>query len=120
MNMNPAETPKHDALYERATALVAGELLVEGAELPEKLSFHVRRRLQTALALFEDVLRMNPTHGAALLASARVHRRLGNLPEALDLLEAAQRRDPADARYAREAGLVEAQLARARQGSLTR
>jgi tetratricopeptide (TPR) repeat protein len=114
--MNAAETEKHDRLYARAVALLQSEIPSDGAPLPAKPHFFVRRRLDTALALFEEVLRMAPDNWAAMFGAAKVYQRLGNLPAALDLIEAAQRGDPVSSRYAQEATLLATQLGRPREG----
>src|SRR5438034_6449416 len=116
MSMTAAETEKHDKLYARALALLQSETSSDGAPLPEKPHFFVRRRLETALALFQEVLQMAPENWAAMFGAAQVYQRLGNLPAALDLLEAAERGDPSSARCAREATLLAAQLGRSPLG----
>ena len=101
--------------YERAFALLQGEISIEGGPPLAKPHFFVRRRLQTALALLEDVLRAEPENWSAMFGAAKAHQRLGNLPAALELLEQAHRGDPSTSSYAREAGLIATQLGRPRE-----
>jgi tetratricopeptide (TPR) repeat protein len=110
MTMNAADAEKHDRIYARAFALLQGEISLAGAPALEKPHFFVRRRLQTAIALLEDVLRLNPENWSAMVGAGKAHQRLGNSLAAFELFQRAYEGDPSNGECAREAGLLATQL----------
>jgi tetratricopeptide (TPR) repeat protein len=108
--MDAAEKEKHDKSYARAFALLRGEISLDGAPPLEKPHFFVRRRLETAIGLLEDVLRLNPENWSAMFGAGKAHQRLGNSLAAFELLSRAHVSDPSTAEYAREAGLLATEL----------
>jgi tetratricopeptide (TPR) repeat protein len=115
-NLSDEEIQKHNALYRQAHDLLRGEILIDGEPLSSKPGFLAKRRLNKAVALFEEVLRMNPENWAAMFGMAKVFHRLGDKPRAFDLMLKAHYGDPSLSGFAREAGLVAFQIGRYREG----
>jgi tetratricopeptide (TPR) repeat protein len=110
MTMNAADVENHDRVYARAFALLQGEIALAGAPPLPKPHFFVRRRLETAIALLEDVLRLNPENWSAMFGAGKAHQRLGNSLAAFELFQRAHEGDPSNAAYGREAALLATQL----------
>jgi len=114
--MNVEEINKHNQVYEQAYSLLRGEILLDGKPPLSRPGFFVRRRLNKAIALFNDVLQMNPENWAAMFGIAKAAQRLGDNVRAFDLMLAAHRGNPSVSGFAREAGLIAFQLGRTRKG----
>ncbi len=99
-----------DKLYARAVALLQSEISLDGAPPLGKPHFFVRRRLETAVALLEDVLRLDPENWSAMACAAKAHQRLGNTSAAFELFAKAHDGAPAIPEYGREAALLATQL----------
>jgi tetratricopeptide (TPR) repeat protein len=121
MAMTEAEIEAHNRTYERAYALIEGEILVDGQPLSAKPSFFARRRLRKAITLFAEVLRINPENWAAMFGAAKAHQRLGDAARAFELMLEPHRGNPELSGFAREAALVAMEIGRLRDGiDLTR
>lgn len=110
------QTKKHNHLYEKAYGLLRGEILIDGKTLSPKPGFFAKRRLNKAIALFQEVLRINAENWAAMFGMAKAFHRLGDKPRAFDLMLKAHHGNPSLSGFAREAGLVAFQLGRFREG----
>jgi tetratricopeptide (TPR) repeat protein len=114
--MDEPDIAKYNLLYDQASALLEGEILIDGRPLSAKPTFFARRRLRKAITMFDEVLRLNPENWAAMFFAGKAHHRLGDKSRALDLMLAAHRGNPALSGFAREAALVSMQLGRLREG----
>ena len=114
--MNSDEIKKHNQIYEHASSLLRGEILLDGKPPLSKPGFFARRRLNNAIALFNRVLQMNPENWAAMFGIAKAAQRLGDNARAFDLMLTAHRGNPSVSGFAREAGLIAFQLGRTREG----
>ena len=110
------EITRHNRLYQEACDLLRGEIMVDGQPLPSKPGLFARRRLQKAISLFEEVIKMNPDNWGAVFGIAKALQSLGEPNRAFDLMLKAHRGDPNVSGYAREAGIVAVQLGRFREG----
>jgi tetratricopeptide (TPR) repeat protein len=105
--LTPKEIARHHQLCQRGWRLLRGELAFDrdGAP-PAPPGWWRRRRLRKALDCFAATLSIEPAGWPALFVMGRIHRRLGEWPEALGCLAQAHALEPAHADVAREAGLA--------------
>jgi tetratricopeptide (TPR) repeat protein len=114
--MDSEQITKHNQLYERACDLVRDEVQLDGRELSLQLGFFLKRRLNKAIAMFEEVLAINPENWAAIFFMAKVFHRLDDKERAFELMMRAHKGDASVSGFAREAGLIAFQLGRYSQG----
>jgi tetratricopeptide (TPR) repeat protein len=114
--MRDDEITRHNQIYQRAYDLLRSEIIIDGQPLSLKPNFFVRRRLRKAIALFEQVLEMNPHNWAAMFGMAKALQRLGDLTLAFDIMRKAHDGDPSMSGFARESGLIAIQLGRFSEG----
>src|SRR6266849_5124794 len=114
--LNADEIKKHNQLSAQAHDLTRGEILLDGQPLSARPSFFARRRLNKAIRLFDEVLRMNPENWSAMWGKAKALHRLGDKVRAFDLTLKAHQGNPGFSAFAREAGLLALQIGRIREG----
>jgi Flp pilus assembly protein TadD len=113
--MTEEQIADHDRFYREATALIRGELLLQGNPVLPKPSEPVRLRLERALQLFSDVLQLNPQNWAAMWLEGKTHQRLGDLNSAIACFLRAHDLNPSLADIAREASLCLMDLGRSQE-----
>jgi tetratricopeptide (TPR) repeat protein len=114
--LDTEQIKRHNQLYEQAYDLLRGEILIDGAPPSSRVGFLAKRKLNKAIALFEEVLEMNPENWPAMFGMAKALHRLGDKARAFDLMLQAHHGNPSLSGFAREAGLVAFQLGRFREG----
>lgn len=114
--MQTDQIEKHNELYRRAYDLLRGEIIIDGEPLSAQPGFLAKRRLNKAIALFQEVLEINPENWAAMFGMAKAFHRLGQKAHAFDLMLQAHHGNPSLSGFAREAGLVAFQLGRFQEG----
>jgi Flp pilus assembly protein TadD len=108
---------KHNKLHKQASDLLRGEILVDG-KMPSSATPNIfaRRRLHKAIALFGEVLKINPQNWAAMFGMAKALQRLGETTRAFDLMIMAHSVNSTDSESIREAGIMAFQLGRFSEG----
>lgn len=109
MNLTQQQVDQHNALYSEAWKLIAGEITLDGRELPVP-SWFTRGRLNKAKGLFEKAVAINPTGWNAMFAIGKIEQRLGRKKEALDWLLKAREFEPSNTSLAKEASLTASHL----------
>jgi|WetSurMetagenome_2_1015567.scaffolds.fasta_scaffold259821_1 tetratricopeptide (TPR) repeat protein len=107
---------KHNKLHKQASDLLRGEILIDNKMPSPKPNMFARRRLHKAIALFGEVLKINPQNWAATFGMAKALQRLGETTRAFDLMIMAHRVKPTDSESVREAGIMAFQLGRFSEG----
>ena len=95
----------HDRLYKEACALIDGLILLDDRPASE-LTAADMQRLDRAISLFEEVVRINGANWPAMWLLGKVHQRLGRYARGLDWFAAAHRVNPAHPDVAREASIA--------------
>lgn len=114
--LSKEEIEKHNKLYEQANNLIRDDIMVDGRPLSDKPNMFTRRRLRKAIALYDDVLKINPQNWAACFVKAKTLHRLGEPKLAFELMLKAHSGNPSISGFAREAGIVALQLGRFSEG----
>jgi tetratricopeptide (TPR) repeat protein len=112
--MSDASQPResrHDRLYKEATALAHELILLDDREAAP-LDDDSRRRLGEAIALYEEVVRINPKNWAALWMLGKVHQRLGEFEKGLAAFARSHDIVPDQPDVAREASIAAMDLGR--------
>ncbi|MCI0459334.1 MAG: tetratricopeptide repeat protein [Gemmataceae bacterium] len=99
------EESRHNRLYKEACALIEGLILL-GNEPPGELDPAGRQRLEQAIPLFEEVVRINPGNWAAMWLLGKVHQRLAEYRRGLEWFSRAHRIKPDQPDVAREAAIA--------------
>src|SRR5262249_26802586 len=102
---------RHNALYQQACSHIEG-LIILGNEAPGQLEPHGRQRLDDAIPLFTEVVKINPGNWAAMWLLGKVYQLLPDYMQGLEWLARAQRVKPDQADVAREAGIAAMDLGR--------
>jgi hypothetical protein len=106
-----ADRSRHDDLYNHACALVKGLILIHG-QTPKELDQDDRRRLMEAIALFSEVVRINPGNWAAMWLLGKVYQRLSDYEQGLQWFSRAHRVNPDNPDIAREAAIAAMEVGR--------
>src|SRR5215831_2632246 len=109
MNLTPEQIDQHDRIYKEASKLIAGEVILDGQQLPA-LSWLARVRLKKAKGLFEEAVAINPTGWNAMFALGKIEQRLGRKKEALEWFLKACEFQPSNTSLAKEASVTASQL----------
>lgn len=105
MQMTEQQRLEHNQSFEKASALIKGEIpLHERPNMPAP-GWLLRRRLNRALSLFERILQLNPENWSAMWLVGKVYQRLGDSTAALSWFERAYQVNPSQADVAREASM---------------
>src|SRR5437867_13025841 len=107
---NPHES-RHNRLYKQACALIEGLILLDDRE-PAPLDDDGRRRLDEAISLFDEVVRINPKNWAALWLLGKVYQRLGEYEKGLAAFARSHEIRPDQPDVAREASIAAMDLGR--------
>ena len=100
-----AEADQHNALTEKGWAILNDYiLLLERDQV--RVGFFAKRRLQKAVALFNDALRIAPNNYSSKWALGKIHQVLGDHPESLKWFEEACSLEQGNADLCREASLA--------------
>jgi tetratricopeptide (TPR) repeat protein len=114
--MTPEDIAEHNRLYRRAMKLAEGELLLQGGRAVPALSKSGRSKLDEALLLLEDALRIHPSNWATMWLIGKIYQRIGDYHAALTWFARVQQMRPAQADVAREASLCAMALGRSEEG----
>ncbi len=106
-----ANNSRHDDLYRQANALIEGLILIHG-EASKKLNSASRERLEAAVALFGEVVEINPGNWASMWLLGKVHQRLGDYEHAFQWFSRAHRVNPDHPDVAREAAIAAMEVGR--------
>ncbi|MGJ8678301.1 MAG: tetratricopeptide repeat protein [Akkermansiaceae bacterium] len=68
---------RHNALYDKAWSMVEGELLIDGIPESGSLGFFLKRRLNKAIKIFEEVIEINSMNWNAMFGIAKIYQRFG-------------------------------------------
>jgi tetratricopeptide (TPR) repeat protein len=109
LSLSSTEIAKHNSLYNEACRLQKGLVLLDKSPVP-RLGFLARRKLQKAIRLFQEALKINPEGFQSMLFIEKAYQRLGNLPEALVWFRRAHEIVPTNPIIAKEAGGQAGQL----------
>lgn len=97
---------RHDALMDEAAAITDGEIWLAEERRPGKPGWFARRKLNKGLALYEQILEINPENSAAMWMIGKIYQRLRLPDKAFDYFKQAHLIDPEQPDFAREAGLT--------------
>jgi tetratricopeptide (TPR) repeat protein len=103
---------RHDELYKEACSLIEG-LIILSNDAPAPLEPHGRQRLEDAIPLFVEVVKINPRNWAAMWLLGKVYQRLGDYERGLGWFSRAHRVNPDQPDVAREAAIAAMELGRA-------
>ena len=105
VNLSEEQIALHDEIYKKAWSLISGEMrLAENAHV-QKVGFFTRRKLNKAIALFEQTIQLNPNNWASMWALGKIYDRFGEDSTAFDWFVKAHRIEPNNPDVAREAAL---------------
>jgi Tetratricopeptide repeat len=99
------DVSRHDALYQQASNLIKGLILVDNLP-PGPLSAGDRRKLQDAIPLYEEVIGINPGNWAAMWLLGKVYQRLAEFEKGFGWFSRAHRVNPDQPDVAREAAIA--------------
>jgi tetratricopeptide (TPR) repeat protein len=102
---------RHNELYQRACNLINGLIILNNQE-PGPLDAGTRGRLEEAIPLFEEVVRINPNNWAAMWLLGKVYQRLGDPTRGLEWFARAHRVNPDQPDVAREASIAAMETSR--------
>jgi tetratricopeptide (TPR) repeat protein len=106
---------RHDALFRQAGELIEGLIILHGVA-HGALDDEGRRRLDEAIVLYEEVVRINPRNWAAMWQLGKVHQRLAQYERGLEWFARAHRVDPDQVDVAREASIAAMDAGRPEEG----
>ncbi len=105
------EIARHDDLYRQACRLIDGLLLLDNRP-PTPPDAAQRQRLDDAVPLFEEVVRINPGNWAAMWLLGKVYQRLEEFETSLAWFARAHRVNPDQPDVAREASIAAMEVGR--------
>lgn len=108
---------RHDELYQQACRLIEG-LIIHGNQAPCPLEPRQRERLEDAIPLFVEVVRINPGNWAAMWLLGKVYQRLDEYEHGLAWFARAHRVNPDQPDVAREAAIAAMDLGRPEEAIL--
>jgi tetratricopeptide (TPR) repeat protein len=95
----------HDRLYAKAWALIEGEIYLQGRSPLDKPGWRARRKLNEAISLFEQTLKIKPENWNSMWALGKIYQRLSDGSSAFNWFAQAQKTVPDNADVLREATL---------------
>jgi len=110
--MTEQERIEHNRAFQEACALIKDKIPVHDRPSMTKPGWSLRRRLNRALSLFEQVLQLNPENWSAMWMAGKIHQRLGDFTAALSWFDRAYQVNPSQPDVAREAALCAMELGR--------
>ncbi len=102
---------RHDELYRQGRQLIEGLILLDN-RVPAPLDPRQRQRLENAISLFAEVVRINPGNWAAMWYVGKIYQRLEEFEEGLAWYCAPDRLNPEQSDIAREAAIAAMDLGR--------
>jgi tetratricopeptide (TPR) repeat protein len=102
---------RHDAAYQQACKLIDGLILLDG-RTSAKTDETQKQRLNEAIPLFEEVVKLNPANWAAMWLLGKTYQRLARYDLALPWFARAHRVNPDQADVAREAAIAAMEMDR--------
>ncbi len=102
---------RHDELYQQACSLSQGLIIVDN-QAPGPLDRQSRQRLEDAIALFVQVVEINPANWNAMWLLGKIYQRLGEYDRGLAWFARAHRLNPDQPDVAREAAIAAMDLGR--------
>lgn len=111
---SPEARKEAQKLWEKANALINGELILHENQGRKPPGFWTRLKLKRAVKLFEKVLQLTPKHWGSMWALGKIVQRLGNERAAFDWFVKAWDQAPRNIDVAREAALSAMHLGLAR------
>jgi hypothetical protein len=108
---SPQDKIRHDQLYQQASTLIDG-LIILSNEAPAPLERQQHLRLEQAIPLFEEVVRLDPHNWAAMWLLGKIYQRLVNHEQSLNWFARAHRVNPDQVDVAREASVAAMELGR--------
>jgi tetratricopeptide (TPR) repeat protein len=106
--LTQAQIKQHNDLYDRAFALIEGEMLLDGLPARPPPGFFAKRKLRKAIQLFHKVIGINSMNWNAMFAIAKVYQRLGHSQASFDWLLKAREFAPENTSLAKETALTAA------------
>lgn len=104
-NLSEEQIALHDESYKKAWSLISGEMRLAENAHTQKVGFFTRRKLNKAIALFEQTIQIKPDNWASMWALGKIYDRFGEDATAFDWLFKAHRIEPNNPDVAREAAL---------------
>jgi tetratricopeptide (TPR) repeat protein len=105
MNLSNEQVAHINSLYEKACAKMDGLVLLEGYR-PRGIGFFAKRRANKAIALFNEILTMVPSHFQSLFFIAKLYQRLRNYEQSLFYFETALQTEHTNPNLPQEASIV--------------
>jgi tetratricopeptide (TPR) repeat protein len=105
---------RHNALYQQGRRLIDGLIILDNQE-PLPLDPGQQKRLEEAIALFVEVVRINPGNWAAMWLLGKIYQRLGDYEHGLAWFSRAHRVNPDQPDVAREASIAAMDLRRSEE-----
>jgi tetratricopeptide (TPR) repeat protein len=96
---------RHNELYEQGCSLIEG-LIILNNQSPGQLDPRSRQRLEDAIALFVEVVQINPGNWRAMWLLGKAYQRLGEYDPGLQWFSRAHRINPDQPDVAREAAIA--------------
>ena len=106
-----ADRSRHDDLYNQGRALVKGLILLHDGT-PRQIDQRDHRRLEQAIPLFGEVVRINPGNWAAMWLLGKVYQRLSDYGQGLQWFSRAHCVNPDQPDVAREAAIAAMEVGR--------
>jgi len=113
--MTPEQIEEHNRVFETATQLVKGEIIVQGPPFPSNCPQSLRLKLEHAIQLFTRALEINPSNWSAMWLIGKIHQRFGDNSTALTWFGRSHRINPSQADVAREASICAMALGRSEE-----
>jgi tetratricopeptide (TPR) repeat protein len=102
---------RHGELYRQGCSLIEGLIILDN-QAPGPLDARQRQRLEDAIRLFAEVVRINAGNWAAMWLLGKVYQRLGEYEQGLQWFARAHRVNPDQPDVAREAAIAAMDLGR--------
>jgi Flp pilus assembly protein TadD len=104
-NFSDEDIELHDRLYAKAWALIEGEVHLQGRSPLGKPGWRARRKLNEAISLFEETVRINPGNWNSMWALGKICQRLSDDSSAFNWFAQAHKIVPDNSDVLREATL---------------
>lgn len=114
-NLSEEQIALHDHSYKKAWSLIADEMRLEGNARARKIGFFTRRKLNKAIALFEQTIQIKPDNWASMWALGKIYDRFGNDATAFEWFTKAHRIEPNNSDVVREAALSALNLGKSKE-----
>lgn len=110
-SISDQEKSRHNELYQQGCSLIEG-LIIIGNEAPGPPGPEQREKLEDAIPLFVEVVRINPGNWSAMWLLGKIYQRLGEYEQGLAWFSRAHRVNPDQPDVAREASIAAMDLGR--------